>query len=77
MVFSRCKIRNGLSFNFPGFEFRRGLNRRIKNRLRMAIIKRRTSREKLCASLANFKVWRIADGIQARQSGAAVVMIKE
>jgi RNA-directed DNA polymerase len=57
LVFSRCKIRNGSSFNFLGFEFRWGLNRRIKNRLRIPIIKRRTSREKLYASLANFKVW--------------------
>jgi RNA-directed DNA polymerase len=57
LVFSRSKIRNGLSFNFLGFEFRWGLNRRINNRLRIPIIKRRTSREKLYASLANFKVW--------------------
>ena len=57
LVFSRSKIRNGSSFNFLGFEFRWGLNRRIKNRLRIPIIKRRTSREKLYASLANFKVW--------------------
>jgi group II intron reverse transcriptase/maturase len=57
LVFSRCKIRNGLSFNFLGFEFRWGLSRRINNRLRIPIVKRRTSREKLYASLANFKVW--------------------
>ena len=57
LVFSRSKIRNGASFNFLGFEFRWGLNRRINNRLRIPIIKRRTSREKLYASLANFKVW--------------------
>lgn len=57
LVFSRSKIRNGSSFNFLGFEFRWGLNRRINNRLRIPIIKRRTSREKLYASLANFKVW--------------------
>jgi group II intron reverse transcriptase/maturase len=57
LVFSRCKIRNGSSFHFLGFEFRWGLNRRIKNRSRIPIIKRRTSREKLYASLANFKVW--------------------
>jgi RNA-directed DNA polymerase len=57
LVFSRSKIRNGSSFNFLGFEFRWGLNRRINNRSRIAIIKRRTSREKLYASLANFKVW--------------------
>jgi RNA-directed DNA polymerase len=57
LVFSRSKIRNGASFNFLGFEFRWGLSRRINNRLRIPIIKRRTSREKLYASLANFKVW--------------------
>ena len=57
LVFSRSKIRNGSSFNFLGFEFRWGLNRRINNRLRIPIVKRRTSREKLYASLANFKVW--------------------
>jgi len=56
MVFSRCKIRAKTSFNFLGFEFRWGLSR-AKNRVRIPIIKRRTSREKLCASLANFKVW--------------------
>ncbi len=49
LVFSRCKIRNGLSFHFLGFEFRWGLNRRIKNRSRIPIIKRRTSaREVVC-----------------------------
>jgi group II intron reverse transcriptase/maturase len=57
LVFSRCKIRKGLSFNFLGFEFRWGLSRRINKRLRIPIVKRRTSREKLYASLANFKVW--------------------
>ena len=56
MVFSRSKLRAKTSFNFLGFEFRWGLSR-PKNRLRRAIIKRRTSREKLRASLANFKVW--------------------
>jgi group II intron reverse transcriptase/maturase len=56
MVFSRCKIRAKTSFNFLGFEFRWGLSR-AKNRVRIPIIKRRTSREKLYASLANFKVW--------------------
>ena len=57
LVFSRYKIRKGSSFNFPGFEFRWGLSRRINKRLRIPIVKRRTSREKLYASLANFKVW--------------------
>jgi RNA-directed DNA polymerase len=57
LVFSRYKIRNGSSFNFLGFEFRWGLSRRINKRLRIPIVKRRTSREKLYASLANFKVW--------------------
>jgi len=58
MVFSRCKIRAKTSFNFLGFEFRWGLSRRKQNRkARIAIIKRRTSREKMRASLANFTVW--------------------
>ena len=57
LVFSRYKIRNGSSFNFLGFEFRWGLSRRINKRLRIPIVKRRTSREKLYTSLANFKVW--------------------
>lgn len=55
--FSRCQIKNGLSFDFLGFEFRWGLSRRKENRSRIAIIKRRTSRQKLSASLASFKVW--------------------
>ncbi|MCF6204966.1 MAG: group II intron reverse transcriptase/maturase [Methylococcaceae bacterium] len=58
MVFSRCKIRAKTSFNFLGFEFRWGLSRRKHNcRARIPIIKRRTSREKLRASLAKFKMW--------------------
>jgi hypothetical protein len=57
LVFSRYKIRNGASFNFLGFEFRWGLSCRINKRLRFPIFKRRTSREKLYLSLANFKVW--------------------
>lgn len=58
MVFSRLKIRAKTSFNFLGFEFRWGLSRRKQNRkTRIPIIKRRTSRKKMRASLANFKVW--------------------
>jgi len=58
MVFSRCKIRAKTSFSFLGFEFRWGLSRRKHNyRTRIPIIKRRTSREKLRASLAKFKMW--------------------
>jgi group II intron reverse transcriptase/maturase len=58
MVFSRYKIRAKTSFNFLGFEFRWGLSRRKHNcRARIPIIKRRTSREKLRASLAKFKMW--------------------
>lgn len=58
MVFSRCKIRAKTSFNFLGFEFRWGLSRSKANRkTRIPIVKRRTSREKMRASLANFTVW--------------------
>lgn len=58
MVFSCLKIRAKTCFNFLGFEFRWGLSRRKLNRkTRIPIIKRRTSREKMRASLANFKEW--------------------
>ena len=50
--FSHCKARAKSKFDFLGFEFRWGVNRWGKPTL-----KRRTSREKLRASLAKFKVW--------------------
>ncbi len=52
IAFSHCKVRVKTKFDFLGFEFRWGVNRWGK-----PILKRRTSREKLKASLANFKVW--------------------
>lgn len=57
MVFSRCHLKSKTRFNFLGFEFRWELSRRIKNRSRFAIIKRRTSSKKFQASIANFKKW--------------------
>lgn len=57
MVFSRCDLNSKTSFNFLGFEFRWEFCRRIKNRGRFAIIKRRTSSKKFHASIANFKEW--------------------
>ncbi len=50
--FSHCKARAKTKFDFLGFEFRWGANR-----WRQPTLKRRTSRDKLQASLAKFKVW--------------------
>ena len=50
--FSHCKVRAKTKFDFLGFEFRWGVNR-----WRQPTLKRRTSRDKLQASLATFKVW--------------------
>jgi len=50
--FSHCKVRVKTKFDFLGFEFFWGVNRWGK-----PILKRRTSRKKLKASLANYKVW--------------------
>lgn len=50
--FSHCKARAKTKFDFLGFEFRWGVNW-----WRKPVLKRRTSREKLQASLAKFKVW--------------------
>ena len=50
--FSHCKARAKTRFDFLGFEFRWGVTRWGKPTL-----KRRTSRDKLRASLAKFKVW--------------------
>jgi len=56
LEFSRCKVRAKTQFDFLGFEFRWGVNRWGK-----PVLKRRTSREKLKASLANYKVWFIGN----------------
>lgn len=50
--FSHCKARLKTKFDFLGFEFRWGVNRWGK-----PILKRRTSRDKLRASLVKFKAW--------------------
>ena len=50
--FSHCKVRFKARFDFLGFEFRWGVSR-----WRKPVLKRRTSREKLQASIAKFKVW--------------------
>jgi len=55
--FSRYGLDRNGSFEFLGFEFRWGLSRPLKNNRRIPIVKRRTSRKKYRASLANFKDW--------------------
>ncbi|MDD5319502.1 MAG: group II intron reverse transcriptase/maturase [Methylococcales bacterium] len=50
--FSHCKARLKTKFDFLGFEFRWGVNRWGK-----PILKRRTSRDKLRASIVKFKAW--------------------
>jgi hypothetical protein len=52
MEFSHCKVKAKTKFDFLGFEFRWGVNRWGK-----PILKRRTSRDKLRASIVNFKIW--------------------
>jgi group II intron reverse transcriptase/maturase len=50
--FSHCKAKLKTKFDFLGFEFRWGVNRWGK-----PILKRRTSRDKLRASIVKFKAW--------------------
>ena len=57
MLFSRVHLQAKTRFDFLGFEFRWGLSRRYGKQLRKPIIKRRTSRQKLSASLSKFKEW--------------------
>jgi hypothetical protein len=52
IAFSHCKARAKTKFDFLGFEFRWSVGRSRK-----PLLKRRTSRNKLRASLANFKAW--------------------
>jgi RNA-directed DNA polymerase len=52
MEFSLWKAKAKTKFDFLGFEFRWGLSRSRK-----PMVKRRTSRNKFRASIANFKVW--------------------
>jgi RNA-directed DNA polymerase len=52
LLFSRNKLKESETFDFLGFEFYRDISRNFK-----PIIKRRTSRKKLRASIAGFKEW--------------------
>lgn len=52
LPFSRTRVKQGETFDFLGFEFRWGVSRKFK-----PIIKRRTSRKKLKASIASFTEW--------------------
>jgi len=52
LLFSKTMVKQSKTFDFLGFEFRRGISRNFK-----PIIKRRTSREKLRASIAAFTEW--------------------
>jgi len=52
LLFSRSRMKESETFDFLGFEFRRALSRKFK-----AIIRRRTSRKKLRASIAGFAEW--------------------
>ena len=52
LQFSRTRLKQSESFDFLGFEFRWGISRKFK-----PIIKRRTSRKKLRASIASFTEW--------------------
>lgn len=52
LPFSRRMLKQSETFDFLGFEFRRALSRKLK-----PIIKRRTSRKKLRASIAAFTGW--------------------
>ena len=52
LLFSRSMLKRSETFDFLGFEFRRALSRKFK-----PIIRRRTSRMKLRASIAAFTEW--------------------
>jgi hypothetical protein len=52
LLFSRNMLKQSETFDFLGFEFRRALSRKFKS-----IIRRRTSRKKLRASIAGFTEW--------------------
>jgi group II intron reverse transcriptase/maturase len=52
LLFSRKMLKESETFDFLGFEFRRAMSRKLK-----PIIKRRTSRKKLRASIAAFTEW--------------------
>ncbi len=52
LLFSRSMLRQSGTFDFLGFEFRRAISRKFKS-----IVRRRTSRKKLRASIAAFTEW--------------------
>lgn len=52
LLFSKHMLKQSGTFDFLGFEFSRGISRKFK-----PIIKRRTSRKKLNASIAGFTEW--------------------
>ena len=52
LPFSRSRLKQSETFDFLGFEFRRAISRKFK-----PIIRRRTSRKKLRASIATFTEW--------------------
>jgi hypothetical protein len=52
LLFSKFRLKQSERFDFLGFEFRWGISRKFKPQ-----IKRRTSRKKLKASIANFTEW--------------------
>ena len=52
LLFNRSMLKQSETFDFLGFEFRRALSRKFKS-----IIRRRTSRKKLRASIAAFTEW--------------------
>ncbi len=52
LLFSRSMLKQSETFDFLGFEFRRAISRKFK-----PIVRRRTSRKKLRASIAAFTEW--------------------
>jgi RNA-directed DNA polymerase len=52
LLFSKHALKQSGTFDFLGFEFSRGISRKLK-----PIIKRRTSRKKFNASIAGFTEW--------------------
>ena len=52
LLFSRSMLKRSETFDFLGFEFRRAISRKFKS-----IVRRRTSRKKLRASIAAFTEW--------------------
>jgi len=57
LVFSPFHLKTNERFDFLGFEFSWGLTRKRGRSVRRTIIQHQTSKQKLKASLANFKTW--------------------